>query len=185
MKLHSTILVTALVAGCAAGTSAVASDPTAQQNTEQEIARRAELEKKWEAIPTEMRKECDLKVGECSMDVKDKRHDLVRRRAFPGCHNPLDEAAQTKCEDDAMLGLGEGEAVLEYYTFANWCLQGLIDCAAKLEVEAAAEQKDAKIRERERTVEEAHRAYESAERMASAGPHRSLDAVADLSHTIG
>jgi hypothetical protein len=140
-------------AGCAAGTPTGASDPAAEQKLDQEVARRAELEKQWGETASEIRKECDLKVGECSMDVKDKRYDLVRRRSFPGCGAQVDPAAKVKCEDEAMVGLGEGEAVLEYYTFANWCLKGLIDCAAELEEEAAADAKQAKIRQRERTVE--------------------------------
>ncbi len=152
MRLQSTILVAALAAGCAAGNAAVASDPAAEQKLEKAVAQRAELEKKWGDTDSEIRKECDIKAGECAMDVKDKRHDLIRRRSFPGCNAHVDEVAKAKCEDDAMVGLGEGEAVLEYYEFANWCLKGLVDCAAKLEEDAAADEKQAKIAQRERTV---------------------------------
>jgi hypothetical protein len=141
-----------LVAGCAAGTTAVTVDPAAEQNLAKETAQRAELEQKWAATAPDIRKECDLKVGECSMDVKDKRHDLIRRRSFPGCGAHIEEAAKVKCEDEAMLELGEGDAVIEYYAFGNWCLKGLIDCAAKLEQEAAAAALDQEIRGREHLV---------------------------------
>jgi hypothetical protein len=109
-----------------------------------------------------IREACEFQAGDCLLELKDKRRELVRGRTFLECEAESAAEPKARCEEEKLLERGEAEAVDRYYGYQIWCLTGMSRCVTELE---------------EKARQDAHRSMVAERRTAffSGEPARSLE----------
>ncbi len=120
--------------------SSCAPKPVAQVVTPEEHARLEKLCSSADEVRSRLakadldtRKTCELREGDCMLDLQDERDALVQGRSFQECESASERDAQASCEERAILEQGEGEALSRYYDYYMKCFGGVASCIAKVE----------------------------------------------------
>ena len=142
-------LAIVLATGCTPGLpEATGADPQAQAELQARAERVAELETALEEADPKIREACEFKAGDCLMELRDKRRELVRGRTFLECEAHGDATQKARCEERNLLDRGETEALDRYYDYQTWCLSGMEECIAELVARAKSDAHGAMVQKR-------------------------------------
>ncbi len=106
----------------------------------------------WEAKDSGIRDRCELSDGDCMMEVRDQRFELLSTQSFPQC-DAKSGAERERCEENAAVEQGLGKEMVSLYQFHNKCMSQLLECTAKLEAEALEKMKVARAEVRKATIQ--------------------------------
>jgi len=138
-----------LVTGCTPGLpEARVSDPQAQAELQARAEHVEKLEAKLEESDPKIREACEFKAGDCLMELRDKRRELVRGRTFLECEAYGNATQKARCEEQNLLDRGETEALDRYYDYQTWCLSGMEKCIVELVEQAKSDAHGAMVQKR-------------------------------------
>lgn len=105
------------------------------------------MKEKWSSTDDEIKNRCELSDGDCMMQVRDQRFELLGTRAFPECDAESGNEREA-CEEQSAVDAGKGKQIAGLYEFHNRCLTQMLQCTAKLEAEALEKMKVARAETR-------------------------------------
>jgi hypothetical protein len=111
-------------------------DPEARAKLQERAAEVSRLESQLNQADPKIREACEFKAGDCLMELRDKRRDLVRGRTFLECEAESDPEPKARCEEEKLLERGEADSIDRYYDYQVWCLTGMSGCIVELEEKA-------------------------------------------------
>lgn len=155
MKLTTTLLTTLLVVGCAAGAPPEpVRDPAVIKSVNDAIAQRDALQNELGAVAAEYRSACDVQAGDCMIQAGDRRADLLDAHSTDRCRSTsANSDAEARCVAKELPNPGSAEAAKEYFHFEGWCFKQILECTAKLQAEAADEERTARAKRRWQQLE--------------------------------
>ncbi len=135
-----------LAVGCAGSNKDQAvRDPQAEQKVLTARERREAQEKEFAAAPADHRRRCELKAGDCLMQLDERRNDFVASNYVAQCRELPNSEAEARCVADTLAAEGRPEAPVDFYGFGAWCYERLNGCTAALADEAAENARLARI----------------------------------------
>jgi hypothetical protein len=150
MRLTAIILTSSLMAS-ACGSAKPAEpvrDPAAEKRFSEAMRHRDELEKQYRAVAVDMRTTCEARVGDCLLEVGDRRADFLYEHSSSSCRAEANSDLEVRCVARGLPALGQANAAAEYFTFEGRCFEQLIKCTAGLESKAEDEARVARIKQR-------------------------------------
>ncbi len=147
MRLRLALFAVA-VAGCTPGLPEPTGDPGGQAALQQRAKEVEQLKAALGEADPKIREACEFKAGDCLMELRDKRRNLVRGRTFLECEAYGYAAEKSRCEEQKLLERGEAEAIEAYYDYQTWCLSGMSDCIAELVEQAKRDAHGAMVEKR-------------------------------------
>jgi hypothetical protein len=150
MRLPTIILTSSLMAlacGTAKPTEPVR-DPAAEKRFSEAMRHRDEIEKQYRAVPADMRTTCEARVGDCLLEVGDRRADFLDAHSTVTCRGEANADLEARCVARSLPAQGQADAASEYYTFEGRCFEDLLKCTAGLESSAEDKARLARIKER-------------------------------------
>lgn len=134
-----TLLVVGLGAACTPRVGAQATDPETRAALAQLAEQVSRMRVHLDAADPKHREACEFRAGDCLMELRDKRKELLRGRTFLECDAATDREKKARCEEDKLLDRGESAEVDRYYDYTRWCLGGMDECIVDLERRAGEE----------------------------------------------
>ena len=113
---------------------------------------RKSMQETWAAKDAAIRDRCELSDGDCMMQVRDQRFELLSAHSFPQC-DAKSGSEREQCEENAAVDQGMGKEIVGLYEFHNKCMSQLLECTVKLEAEAVEKMKVARAETRRATVQ--------------------------------
>jgi len=126
-------------------------DAISQFNTTR--TRRGELRAEWGKASTQDREYCETKLGECEVQVSDRRDELVSNYSTPFCKAKSNAEEEAVCVGDDLLHQGDPSPATRYYKADIWCLEKLNGCVAQHQEKRAADSKLAVTAQRRKAIE--------------------------------
>jgi len=106
----------------------------------------------WAAKDAGIRDRCELSDGDCMIQVRDQRFELLSAESFPEC-DAKSGAERELCEENSAVERGMGKEIVGLYEFHNKCMTQMLECTAKLEAEAVEKMKLARAETRLATIQ--------------------------------
>lgn len=128
-------------------------DPQAAQKVAQARERWNLQQKEFESAPEDHRKKCEMKAGDCLMQIDEHRNDFVANNYIAQCRDLADNDEESECVAQSLAADGQPKAPVEYYGFGAWCYQKLNECTAALAVTAVEDARLARIEFRRDEIE--------------------------------
>lgn len=157
--------VIGLAAACASApqqtSSAPRSAPKNDHRVTQAIERRDALERQFAAAPEDHRRRCEFQVGDCRLEVSDRRAALLESHESDRCQSVGDPDERFTCLMHDLAASGQAPAALGYYDFEARCLEQLIACTGKVEGQTIAERKRQLARARKERIEASREGVEA------------------------
>lgn len=155
MLRYLAILVGSALFSCAAAEQGAAPvrDPKAEQALRRITDKRTSLREKWDQASADDRQYCDLRVGECTMQVNETRHGLTTSHAVPECTEKGTPEQQADCIVAELVRQDIIEPVIKYYEADTWCLSLLNKCVIAHQSELKEKAKDSRIAKRRHELE--------------------------------
>lgn len=147
------VAVSALLAACSSQPEAKAPDPQATATLKDSVKRRDALQASFDATPKERRRTCELKAGDCRLEVTDARDKILRSHSTPVCRGEPDSPREFACVAKHLEATGHAEVVASYYKQESFCLEKLVECTERLEGDAVASAQKARYEERKATID--------------------------------
>ena len=141
-------LIIVLVPCCAPRVQTPVNDPEARAKLQRQADAIAKIEADLAAANADLREACEFRAGDCLMESREKRQDLLHGRTFLECDSHVERQAKDRCEEEKLLERGEYEEVSSYYGHEQWCLNGMHECVAQLADQAAAAKNKAMVTKR-------------------------------------
>lgn len=110
------------------------------------------MQQAWAATDDGIRERCEMSDGDCMMEVRDQRLDLLSTNSYPQCDSKSGAERET-CEENAAVDEGMGQEIVGLYQFHNRCMTQMLACTAKLEAEAVEKAKVARAETRRATIQ--------------------------------
>jgi hypothetical protein len=142
-----------LIACATTQDTTVVRNPNAIKVFNEAAAQRDALRAEWTHASAEDHKYCEIKVGECEMQVNDRRDDLISAHGNPVCRAKSNSDQEAQCIADELAKLGNPEPANGYFTTDVWCLKRLNQCVAKHQNELAEKARVALIAHRRNALE--------------------------------
>jgi hypothetical protein len=162
MKAWLGLTASALLVACAASAPVPPQRDARADGAFTDAERRKQsLDQAFAAASADQRRRCELLSGDCRMDVRDGRDELLRAHSPGRCRSASDSDAELACTLADLRQNGEADVASRYLRLENWCLQQLVTCTAKLRDEAAAQAKQDRIRDRRVRIEQSLEGIES------------------------
>ncbi len=155
MKFISCLVPLMLVIPACGGASStqVVRDPQAAQKVAAAQGRWDAQQKEFESAPVDHRRKCEIKAGDCLMQIDEHRNDFVAENYFAECRDLPDNVQEANCVAKALTAAGQPKAPVAYYDFGAWCYEKLNACTAELSDEAADQAKVDRIAARKEELE--------------------------------
>lgn len=154
-SLRAGLLIGFLGAG-ALGACGGGQTPPAKATPPPELANLAKakqsLQAEWAAKDEGIKNRCELSDGDCMMEVRDQRFELLSVHTFPQC-DAKSGADRESCEENGAVDQGMGKEVAGLYSFHNKCISQMLECTVKLEAEAVEKMKVARAETRKATIQ--------------------------------
>src|SRR5512136_1617090 len=112
MRLATIILTSSLMAlacGSAKPMEPVR-DPAAEKRFSEAMRHRDELEKRYRAVAVDMRTTCEARVGDCLLEVGDRRADFLDEHSVVSCRGEANSDLEARCVARALPALGQAAA---------------------------------------------------------------------------
>ncbi len=139
LSLYACVLVTA----CATTQAAPpARNPESIKQYSETVALRDNLRARWKEVKPEDRQFCELKAGDCALQVVDLRDELISSHQVPTCRAKANSDLEAKCVADELVKLGTPEPATRYFKGDLWCLKKLTQCVTQHQ---DATEKDARV----------------------------------------
>jgi hypothetical protein len=143
-----------LVAACATTQAAtVAHNPQSIHQYSETVAQRDKLRTIWKGIKAEDRQFCELKAGDCMLQVVDLRDELISAHEVPVCRAKGNSDLEARCIMDELVKLGTPEPATKYYNGDLWCLKKLTQCVTQHQEAVEKDARVALIRHRRNQLE--------------------------------
>lgn len=113
---------------------------------------RKSMQEAWAAKDSGIRNRCEMSDGDCMMEVRDQRFELLSAQSFPQC-DAKSGAERELCEENAAVDQGMGKEMVGLYQFHNKCMSQMLECTVKLEAEAVEKMKVARAEMRKATIQ--------------------------------
>ena len=130
--------------------------PPAKATPPPELANLAKAKKSmqdaWAAKDAGIRDRCELSDGDCMMEVRDQRFELLSVHTFPQC-DAKSGSDREVCEENGAVDQGMGKEVAGLYSFHNKCMTQMLECTVKLEAEAVEKMKVARAETRKGAIQ--------------------------------
>jgi len=110
------------------------------------------MQDEWAAKDSGIRDRCELSDGDCMMEVRDQRFELLSGQSFPQC-DAKSGGEREQCEENAAVDLGKGKEMVGLYQFHNKCMSQMLECSVKLEAEAVEKMKVARAETRKASIQ--------------------------------
>jgi hypothetical protein len=124
------VLLLAIAPGCTPGLPESVADPEARAKLQERAEELTHLEQALEAADPKIREACEFRAGDCLMELRDKRRELVRGRTFLECEAEGYAEKKARCEEEKLLERGEADSIEAFYDYQIWCLSGMNECIA-------------------------------------------------------
>jgi hypothetical protein len=133
----------ALITACAATQAATpAHNPESLKQYSETVAQRDKLRALWKEVKSEDRQYCELKAGDCMLQVVDLRDDMISSHEVPTCRAKANSDLEASCVADELVKLGTPEPATKYFKGDLWCLKKLTQCVTQHQ---EAVEKDARL----------------------------------------
>ncbi len=150
LSLYACVLVTA----CATTQATTpAHNPQSLQQYSETVALRDKLRARWKEVKPEDRQFCELKAGDCTLQVVDLREELISSHQVPTCRAKGNANLEASCIADELLKLGTPEPVTRYFKGDLWCLKKLTQCVTEHQEAVEKDARVALIRHRRNELE--------------------------------
>jgi hypothetical protein len=130
--------------------------PPAKATPPPELANLAKAKKsmqdEWAQKDEGIKNRCELSDGDCMMEVRDQRFELLSVHTFPQC-DAKSGADREVCEENSAVDQGMGKEIAGLYSFHNKCMTQMLDCTVKLEAEAVEKMKVARAETRKAAIQ--------------------------------
>lgn len=113
---------------------------------------RKSMQEEWAAKDAGIRDRCELSDGDCMMEVRDQRFDILSAHSFPEC-DAKSGSERELCEENSAVDRGMGKEIAGLYQFHNKCMTQMLECTAKLEAEALEKMTVARAETRKATIQ--------------------------------
>jgi hypothetical protein len=155
MKSVSYLVPLILLIPACGGSSSTPSvrDPQAAQKVATARARWDAHQKEFDSAPADARRKCEMRAGDCLMQLDEHRNDFVADNYVAECRDLPDSTQEATCVANALSAAGQPKAPVAYYEFGAWCYEKLNACTAELSNEAADEARAARIAARKDEIE--------------------------------
>ena len=154
MLRFMTLFACTNLVGCATTReTTVVHKPEAIKEFRDTVTRRDGLRDLWTKAAAGDRKFCEIKVGDCEVQVSDRRDDLIASHWTPVCRAKSNSDQEAACIGDELSKQGDPEPATKYYKADVWCLEQLNQCVAKHQVEVANKAQADLIAHRRRVLE--------------------------------
>ena len=130
MRLQLALFLVA-AAGCTPGLPEAEADPEARAELTRRAAEVQRLQGDLDDADAKIREACEFEAGDCLMELRDKRRELLRGRTFLECEAHGYAADKARCEEEKLFERGEADAIEGYYDYQVWCLSGMTECIAE------------------------------------------------------
>lgn len=153
-SLRAGLLIGWLGAGALGGCGSAAAPPpkaAAPPELSGLAEERKSKQQEWAAKEAGIRDRCEISDGDCMMQVRDQRFELLSSQSFPEC-DVKSGAERELCEENGAVDRGMGKEIAGLYEFHNNCMTQMLECTVKLEAEAVEKLKVARAETREATI---------------------------------
>lgn len=151
MPLLSSVFLLVACGGSSAGN--VVRDPQSAEKVAKAQSRWTEQQKEFESAPQDHQKKCEVKVGDCLMQIDENRNDFVANNYVAECRELPNTDEEAKCITKSLVADGQPKAPVDFYNFGAWCYEKLNQCTAGLAASAAEDERVAKINARREEIE--------------------------------
>ena len=144
----------ALVTACATTqTDAPVRNPESIKQYSETVAQRDKLRSLWKAVKPDDRQFCELKAGDCMLQVVDLRDELISSHEVPTCRAKGNSDLEAFCVADELVKLGTPEPATKYIGGDLWCLKKLTQCVTQHQEAVEKDNRVALIRHRRNELE--------------------------------
>ena len=99
------------------------------------LEQKTALTQQWGAVDETIRSRCEMSDGDCMMEVREQRHELLSIHTYPACDTEHGDKKE-QCEENLAAKQGMGKEIASYYQFHNRCMTQMVACTARLEAQA-------------------------------------------------
>lgn len=117
------------------------------------LQRRDALQASFDKAPKDHQHTCELKAGDCRLEVSDARDKIRRAHPAPTCRAEADSTREFACIAKQLEASGNADVMASYYKQESFCLEKLVECTERIEGDAVATAQKARFEERKQAIE--------------------------------
>jgi|GEM_PF-2591526 len=154
MSRSLSVFAGVILAACASSRATTpVHDPEAAKQYGAAVATRDELQARWQSATAEDRQFCEIRAGDCRLQVNDKRDELLSAHRVATCRQQSNSEREAGCVMEALVGQGTPGPATEYVKADIWCLEKLTQCVAQHQKDVVENARLARIKQRREQIE--------------------------------